>query len=74
MFELFIRYMYYGDDAFEMVGNGGINLTVKDVLYLCECAEFYGLADSEHFKAFTEKKMSESLDKQNILYDLQLAH
>jgi len=70
---MFLKYLYFGKTAFDSVGNG-VNLSVKDVLYLCECAEFYGLDDAEKFKSLTEKKMRKSFDKQTILFDLQLAH
>ena len=54
--------MYYGESAFDSVGNG-VNLGVKDVLYLCECAEFYALDDADAFKTTVERKMRKSLDK-----------
>ena len=51
-----------------------MNLSVQDVLYICECAEFYALDDAEALKTLAEKKMRKSLDRHTILYDLQLAH
>ena len=73
VFQIFLRYLYYGESAFDSIGNG-VNLSVQDVLYLCECAEFYDIDDAEIFKSVTERKMHKSLDRQTILYDLQLAH
>ena len=73
IFQMFLKYLYYGESAFDSIGNG-VNLSVQDVLYLCECAEFYAIDDSEVFKSLMQRKMRKSLDRQTILYDLQLAH
>ena len=51
LFEIFIRYLYYGVEAFD----GSINLSAKDRVYLCECADFYELSDSETFKATVQR-------------------
>lgn len=69
IFQIFLKYLYYGETAFDQIGNG-VNLSVQDVLYLCECAEFYALDDAEQLKALAERKMRKSLDKQTIVYDL----
>ena len=73
VFQLFLKYLYYGESAFDSIGNG-VNLAVQDVLYLCECAEYYTIDDADQFKSLTERKMRKSLDRHTILYDLQLAH
>ena len=62
VFQMFIKYLYYAESAFDSIGNG-VNLSVQDVLYLCECAEFYQIDDIDAFKSLTERKMSKSLDK-----------
>ena len=59
---MFLKYLYYGESAFDSIGNG-VDLSVQDVLYLCECAEFYALDDAEVFKSLTERKMRKSLDR-----------
>ena len=38
-------------------------MSVQDVLYLCECAEFYDIDDAEALKNLAERKMRKSLDK-----------
>lgn len=62
VFQIFLKYLYYGESAFDQIGNG-VNLSVHDVLYLCECAEYYALDDSEVLKTLAERKMRRSLDK-----------
>ena len=62
VFQMFLKYLYYGESAFDSIGNG-VDLSVQDVLYLCECAEFYSLDDAEAFKTLTERKMRKSFDR-----------
>ena len=72
IFKMFLRYLYYGESAFNAVGNG-VNLRIQDALFLCECVEFYALG-TDHLKEIAEQRMRRSLDQHSVLYDLQIAH
>ena len=72
IFKIFVKYLYYGETAFNAVGNG-INLRVQDALFLCECVEFYAMG-RDPLKTIAEQRMRRSLDRHTVLYDLQLAN
>jgi hypothetical protein len=67
---MFIKYLYYDQDAFPkiMAGSeqGGAKLTLDESLYLFECNDFYGLSN-DRLKQLSEKRLSNSLDRFNVL-------
>ena len=65
LFKEFIKFLYFDDIQIP-------NLTIDEILYLCELCDFYGLANSR-LKHLVESQLKDQIDKFNVMSLLDIS-